>query len=356
MKQYKFYDLMDDLPEDVARAVGEARKPFSAEAAKRWGLCEASEAYEIDITAIYPEPRFTVRLNGVGTLPRGDIQAVKAKSKNGKSFLCTVFVASVMGCKTFQFEAVEDGAKVLYFDTEQNERNTAALAKRVYSLMGWSTERNNERFKAYSLRSAEISERLPIIARVIQENAPTVAVIDGVADLLEDFNDVGQSSEIINNLMRLSAENDVAIINVLHTNKRKEDSDMKGHLGTLLLQKASDVFEVKKSDGTFNVSETDCRNVAVADFSFTIGADGVPMWTPDVKTTKEEEEYMEVLAKMNTIFEGVPDGFTYKELTEKYVMEAAVSERTAKNKIKFAKDSNIIKAVGKQYVLVDDTI
>ena len=44
------------------------------------------------------------------------------------------------------------------------------------------------------------------------------------------------------------------------------------------------------------------------------------------------------------------------ELTEKYVMEAAVSERTAKNKIKFAKDSNIIKAVGKQYVLVDDTI
>lgn len=64
-----------------------------------------------------------------------------------------------------------------------------------------------------------------------------MAVIDGVADLLEDFNDVGQSSEIINSLMRLSAENDVAIINVLHTNKRKDDSDMKGHLGTLLLQK-----------------------------------------------------------------------------------------------------------------------
>ena len=120
-----------------------------------------------------------------------------------------------MGCKDFQFEAVEDGAKVLYFDTEQNERNTAALAKRVYSLMKWSTERNNERFKAYSLRSAAISERLPIIERAIRENAPTMAVIDGIADLLEDFNDVGQSSEIINSLMRLSAENDVAIVNVL---------------------------------------------------------------------------------------------------------------------------------------------
>lgn len=38
------------------------------------------------------------------------------------------------------------------------------------------------------------------------------------------------------------------------------------------------------------------------------------------------------------------------------MMEAAVSERTAKNKIRFAKDSNIIKVMGKQYVLVDDTI
>lgn len=356
MKQYKFYDLMDDLPTEVQMAVREARKPFGAEAAKRWGLCEASEAYEIDITQVYPEPRFTVRLNGVGTLPMGDIQAVKAKSKNGKSFLCSVFVASVLGCEDFQFKAVEDGAKVLYFDTEQNERNTAALAKRVYSLMKWSTERNNERFKAYSLRSAAISERLPIIERAIRENAPTMAVIDGIADLLEDFNDVGQSSEIINYLMRLSAENDVAIVNVLHTNKRKDDSDMKGHLGTLLLQKASDVFEVKKNDGIFNVTESDCRNVSIPDFSFSIGADGVPIWSPDIKATKVEEELMDVMAKMNTIFGGVPDGFTYKELTEKYMMEAAVSERTAKNKIRFAKDSNIIKVMGKQYVLVDDTI
>lgn len=167
---------------------------------------------------------------------------------------------------------------------------------------------------------------------------------------------MGQSSEIINYLMRLSAENDVAIVNVLHTNKRKDDSDMKGHLGTLLLQKASDVFEVKKNDGIFNVTESDCRNVSIPDFSFSIGADGVPIWSPDIKATKVEEELMDVMAKMNTIFEGVPDGFTYKELTEKYMMEAAVSERTAKNKIRFAKDSNIIKVMGKQYVLVDDTI
>lgn len=353
MNPCKFYTLQEETPPEVQTAVREARKPFSTEVAKSWGLWKGDE-YEIDITEDYPEPSYTIRLNGRGTLPRGDIQAVKAKSKNGKSFLCAIFAASVLGCREFQFEPEEDNAKVLYFDTEQNRRNTAALARRVYSLMGWSEEHNNNRFKAYSLRSAEISERLPIIIRETIEETPTMAIIDGIADLLEDFNDVGQSSKIINTLMRLSAENEVAIINVLHTNKRKDDSDMKGHLGTLLLQKASDVFEVKKNDDTFNVTESDCRNLEIPDFSFSIGANGVPIWSPDIKAAKEEEDLMEVLAKMNTIFEGVPDGFTYKELTEKYMMEAAVAERTAKNKIRFAKESNIIKAEGKKYVLVAD--
>lgn len=356
MMRYDFYDLMCELPQEVQMAVQETRKPFDAETAKLWGLCETSDAYRIDLTKVYPEPRYTLRRNGVGTLPRGDIQAVKAKSKNGKSFLCAILAASVMGCKDFQFETVEDGATVLYFDTEQNERNTAALAKRVHSLMGWNTGQNNERFKVYSLRSVEISERLPIIEWVVKDYAPTLAIIDGVADLLEDFNDVGQSSEIINSLMRLSAENDVAIINVLHTNKRKDDSDMKGHLGTMQLQKSSDVLEVKKNGDIFNVTVTDCRNIAISDFSFSIGMDGVPVWSPDVNTTKGEERLMEVTGKMNAIFDGASGGFTYKELTEKYMVEATVSERTAKNRIRFAKDSNIIKAVDKQYFLADDRI
>ena len=38
MKQYKFYDLMDDLPKEVQMAVREARKPFGVEAANG-GAC-----------------------------------------------------------------------------------------------------------------------------------------------------------------------------------------------------------------------------------------------------------------------------------------------------------------------------
>ena len=165
MKQYKFYDLMDDLPIEVQMAVREARKPFGVEAAKHWGLCETSESYEIDITQIYPEPRFTVRLNGVGTLPRGDIQAVKAKSKNGKSHFCAILCASVLGCNDFGFTSNFPDASVLLCDTEQAAYNSVKIVRKIHALLGWPTHEPNDRLKALNLRSYAPKERMRKLPR-----------------------------------------------------------------------------------------------------------------------------------------------------------------------------------------------
>lgn len=362
MTEYRMFALSDTLPQAVKTAVLKAKRPFDSETAKRWGLLQGDEDCLIDITTDYPEPKFTIRMDGTGTLPRGDLQAIKAKSKNGKSFLCAILIASVMGCDRFKFEAVEQGATVLYFDTEQNKRNTAALAKRVYSLMGWNTDHNEARFKAFSLRSKTISERLPIVVRQVEKNKPTAAFVDGVADLLEDFNDVEQSNRLINTLMRLSADTDTAIVCVLHTNKRKEDTNMKGHLGTILLQKASDVFEVEKDKSTFFVTETDCRNIAISDFAFAIDESGVPTIAPDGKTTqaeqKEENKVFEVVGIMTEVFEktdAAKQGINYNDLKEAYKVYGTCSDGTAKERIRFAKAHNIIKVSDNQkYLLAID--
>ncbi len=299
--------------------------------------------YEVDLSVEYPEPRFTLKMSGIGTLPRGDIQAIKAKSKNGKSFLCSIFTASLFGCKDFGFETLESAPVVLYFDTEQNQRNTARLAARVHALLGWDTKKNRKGFHAYALRTMETGERLPFIKSKIAEKKPVIVFIDGIADLIENFNDVEQSARLINDLMKLSGENDCCVCCVLHTNKAKDDSGMKGHLGTMLLQKASDVFEVRKEGDTFNVTETDCRNQPVDDFAFVIDGQGIPRPAATQKDTREQQKVDAIKKNLDEVFAnaGVRE-LTYTELTTSYGLAAAVVDRTAKRAVKTAKELGLV--------------
>ncbi|MBR1789742.1 MAG: AAA family ATPase [Bacteroidaceae bacterium] len=302
-----------------------------------FNMSEGLDECEIDLTKDYAEPRYTLRRDDVGTIPRGDIQAIKAKSKNGKSFLCSILIASMLGCKSFGFTGTEANAKVLYVDTEQNSRNTAKLAKRVHAILGWDRGTNHAEFHAYSLRRVDTVQRLLRIRRGIMAHHPTAVFIDGIADLIPDFNDVTQSTRAINELMRLSAEADCAIVCVLHTNKAKDDSGMKGHLGTMLLQKASDVYEVRKNGNTFNVTETDCRNLPVDDFSFLIDGHGIPY----MGATQPPQQEDKLTANMRKAF-GNNAEMSYSELAKAYMAHTLRSIATAKRHIGDALESGII--------------
>lgn len=70
----------------------------------------------IDLSKSYPEIEFLLKHNGVGCFSLGDIQAMKAKAKQGKtlSLLCvmvTLLRGSYMG-----FQAVKSDLRVLYID------------------------------------------------------------------------------------------------------------------------------------------------------------------------------------------------------------------------------------------------
>ena len=299
------------------------------------------DEYEIDLSVEYPEPKFTLSITGVGTLPRGDIQAIKAKSKNGKSFLCSVFISSLFGCNDFGFITKETAPVALYFDTEQNKRNTARLMKCVHTLLDWDIKKNRNEFHVYALRTMEMQSRLPYIERVIKERKPTIAFIDGIADLIQNFNDVEQSTQLINGLMKLSGENDCCVCCVLHTNKGKDDSSMKGHLGTMLLQKASDVFEVIKNGNTFNVTETDCRNQPVEDFAFSIDGHGIPMPAATQKDSREQQRVEGITKNLKEVFADAGE-LSFNEFVKAYALIAAVSESTAKRVIRISREKNLI--------------
>lgn len=322
------------------------------------GTADGAEA--VDLSKVYPDPEFLLFQDGIGFLPIGDIVAVTAKSKNGKSHLCALLAASILGNQEFGFKARRDIASptVLYLDTEQNVLNTAKLVRKVHNMMGWATNANHTGFMAYNMRKMDTGNRWPYVQRVIKEIKPTAVFIDGVADLIGNFNDVEQSNYIVNELMRVSAEEQCAVINVIHTNKGKDDNNMKGHLGTALLQKSSDVFEVKrdKVSGIFSVTQTDCRNAPVKDFAFALDCYGIPHSSATIRDVaaaqKEQSAVEECRATLIKVFDDVSGGLSYGSLAEAMALYGGYSVPTAKRKIKdVALAHNLITVHDKSYFL-----
>lgn len=249
------------------------------------------DEWEIFYGQDIPRLEYTFFSGGTGCAPRGDIVAIKAKPKNGKSILATILSAVVLGAEFGELKPGTKGATVTYFDTEQNKANTALVMERIYNLCGWKEPHPN-RLHVYALRKMGQEQRLQYIKEKIETLKPTTAVIDGIADVMCDFNDIKESSEAIQTMMKLSAENNTTIFFVLHTNK--SDSAMKGHLGSFALQKCADAFEVTRKNDAFNVTHTDTRNIYIKDFTFSMDENGMPktdaqgdtFGTPDSKDTE----------------------------------------------------------------------
>lgn len=297
--------------------------------------------YFINVGMEIEEPPFLVRQFDVGCNPVGDISAVKAKSKNGKSHFCAILCASVLGCNDFGFTSNFPDASVLLCDTEQAAYNSVKIVRKIHALLGWPTHEPNDRLKALNLRSYAPKERMRIITKEAKRLRPTLVVIDGVADVCENFNDVTESNATINALMKLSTEYKAHILCVLHENKAKDDNGMKGHLGTLLLQKASDVWQVAKSGSMFTATHTDTRNQQCEPVTFGLDGHGVPMRAASVADVKAEAN-TEALARLIRQAFGQTREMSYSELRNAIHMYGGISERTAERRIREATDKGII--------------
>lgn len=310
------------------------------------GKQERYDGYEIRLDENLCEPAFAVKSSGVGAFPLGDIQAIKAKSKSGKTYAASIFAAVMLGAEIGNMRPGQEDARVLFFDTEQNQINTANVMRRIHALRGWYVSKNTDRFHVYSLRRMDLRDRCEYITAKVQGLKPSAVIIDGIADLMVNFNDIDESALLIDRLMKLSADNNCAVITVLHENKAKTDTAMKGHLGTLLQQKASDVFRCDREGDSFTVTETDSRNIPIEDFTFRIDRDGMPYVEDRTKGNGRNAKVRIIETVMKDVYDSEEEGLTYTELTAAYALQADCSERTAKRDIATAKKTGIIYTLG----------
>ena len=239
--------------------------------------------YAINPDVDYPDPEYVIEIGGTPTLPKGNLIALSAKWKNGKTFLCDVLTAVFLGSERFAgCRTLVSQGKVSFYDTEQAETDTSRIRKVIDAM---TPEGRHHDYDVYCLRPLNIDRtsedsdeitRYEFISQTIAYDKPDLVIIDGIADLLYNYNDVIESQRLVNRLAALANEHNCAIVVVMHQNKGLHDKNMKGHLGTMLNQKCSDVFSVEKCGGIFVVRNTISRHQPCGDFVFKLTADGVP--------------------------------------------------------------------------------
>jgi hypothetical protein len=254
--------------------------------------------YLLDAREDYPEPYYMFEYNGVPFSAIGGIQAITGQKKNGKTFVLSMMMAVVLAPDAPRVHANLPGLtvpqrtlnylghlpKVLYVDTEMERLNSAKVLRRVLWLIGHEMDQPHERFYVLSLRTIEATDTEPswtrrkrLIKLAMDVLKPDIVFIDGVRDIIGDFNDNQQSSALVQELMADAEKRGICIWNVLHLNPRPgndDESKMRGHLGTELGNKVTDTLaSIKQKKGstvTFTVKQLDDRGKDLDDWQFEV--------------------------------------------------------------------------------------
>ena len=257
------------------------------------------DEFLIDLSEEVTELDYTLEINGIPTFPKGDIQGIKARAKHGKTHTLLCLIIALFKGHFLSIKSKIQQPKVCYFATEEHRNSLMLLVRKVHKLCEWNINKNHRSFKVYTLRRQTPKERSEYICMQIRKDKPDIVFIDGIRDLLYDFNNIQESNATITSLLKTSEESHCAIVNVLHTNKGSSDSNMRGHLGTELQNKCSDILEVEKKGSVFCVKETDCRNMLTGKWAFSLDENALPQEA--VVIPKKENRVEKMIQAFSTI-------------------------------------------------------
>lgn len=221
--------------------------------------------------------------DGIETVPiplgtYGNFSLICAEPKRKKTFLVTLLSASYLGGQTDftgEMKGHSEGKCLLHFDTEQSDYHAQRVFRRPYNMC----DKINDCYLTYGLRQLNHNERLLAIEAGIEKYSDNlgVVVIDGLADLCSDVNNIEESNKIVQKVMTWSKEYNCHIITVVHTTFGS--SKPTGHLGSAMEKKCETAFfldKAKNSPEVINVTCRASRGYAFKPFSFYVNDYGFP--------------------------------------------------------------------------------
>ena len=209
---------------------------------------------------------FLFELYGKPCFPRRELVAITGKAKSGKTFVTSMLIACCITQKVLAFKrhTDKDGhtestdqepLRVLWYDTEQSDESTQdILRNRIMKMIA--------------------SEVFPLYADLV--------IVDGIRDLVNDINDGVLAQEVMEELMHMAAAKNCCIVCVLHQNKGSEDHNLRGWIGTELMNKAFEVYSCEKllPQRIFKLEQTLTRKYDIEQaMYFEVNGEGLPVMT-----------------------------------------------------------------------------
>jgi len=215
----------------------------------------------------------------------GNFACIVGASKSMKSFFKSALLACYIGGESQNyFNEIKghdtEGKYIIDLDTEQSEYHCQKASNRVIQMVGT----NYSKYKMFALRSLEPKERVQFLDYLFNESEYKGKIglcsIDGVADLIENVNDLDKSNWITQKLMKISADNNTAILTILHRNF--ESDKPTGHLGSAVLKKAESTIFVDKDGDIVTVKPKYTRNIPFDGFTFSLNENQLPTKLNDI--------------------------------------------------------------------------
>ncbi len=280
---------------------------------------------------------FLFRLFGKPCFPRGELVAITGKAKSGKTFVTSMLMVTCLtpdpsrGGEGSNYQmgrggtAVvregggyllalrrgrEEALRVLWYDTEQSDESTQDILKnRIIPMINYGKDAatplalwRGAGGEVFNVRAVEWKQRRALLKEAVVHCQPDLVIVDGIRDLVNDINDGVLAQEVMEELLHLATQQNCCIVCVLHQNKGSEDHNLRGWIGTELMNKAFEVYACEKlmPQRVFKLEQTLTRKYDIEQtLYFEVDEQGLPRATSPIAFEGGEKQREERLPQLN---------------------------------------------------------
>ena len=212
----------------------------------------------------------------------GNFSFIQAPPKSMKTFFVSLLGSAFCnpnGDFTKGMSSFRGDKHFVHFDTEQGDWHS----QRVFKRIEWMNKGLNlDFYHTFALRKIGYKDRINFIQYYLdcmREEGKEIGliVIDGIADLVSDANNLEESNLIVQKIMAWSTVYDCHIVTVIHSNFGSDKPT--GHLGSFLEKKAETQIQLEKDENKFGCITVSCkrsRNTPFESFDFMLNENGLP--------------------------------------------------------------------------------